>query len=228
MMKPVLALLVGIGLSACTAEANMSSLSYLGPQQSSGESPRDVTTAAREVTRLLEVRGYQMIDQHSDAPGGGLTLKFEKSDRALAATKVDQPVGARDIGSVFYAWITPTGPSSSLIKLLGKPTINGAEPCTNDNVVQACTRVILDQDFVQTFMSGQDEAEVAHGVLSELSLEGFVTAPGPGADPQAVAAASARSACEAKASQVAEVADRENDLDKRAEILKTAPDCSKL
>ncbi|HTR55670.1 MAG TPA: hypothetical protein VMJ10_33565 [Kofleriaceae bacterium] len=216
-----LALLGALALAGCMADANMSSRSYLGPADSGAVSSRDEYTAAKEVTRLLEVRGYQMVDQHVDAPNGELQLKFTKSMRGLVASR--DPLVANDVGSVFYAWVTPTSPASSTIALLGKPTLAGVEPCTNDGVALPCQNVSTATSFVDSYLSGHDEAEVAHGVLSELALEGFTTGPLPVA-PQ-VAQADKHAACVAQAKDIYTRADQLNDLDARDALLKTVPNC---
>ena len=219
-----LALLGALALAGCMADANMSSRSYLGPADSGATSSRDADSASKEVTRLFEVRGYQMVDQHIDAPNGERLLKFGKTSRALAAQKDDgQPVGAGDVGSVFYAWVTPTSATTSTIALLGKPTLAGVEPCTNDGVALPCQNVSTASGFVSTYLSGHDEADVAHGVLSELALEGFTTGPLPVAP--VVAQDDEHAACLAQAKTIYARADQMNDVDQRAAVLKTVPKC---
>jgi hypothetical protein len=169
-----LALLVCLLLPACV-EATWSSRSYLSHDQSSGATNRDVTTTAREVVRLFEVREFQLLDQQAmRATDGGLVMKLAKSNRPLPANKTVSPgVGAHDVGSVFYVWITPDGADGSRVELLGKPTLAGAEPCTTEGV-KPCTTVTASAQFVAAFMSGRDEAQIVHGILSELQLEGYV------------------------------------------------------
>lgn len=206
------------------ADANMSSRSYLGPADSGAVSSRDMYTAAKEVTRLFEVRGYQMVDQHVDAPNGELLLKFSKGNRALAAQKDDrQVIGVNDVGSVFYAWVTPVTPQSSTVALLGKPTLGGVEPCTTDGVALPCQQLSANPDFVATFLSGKDEAEIAHGILSELALEGIATGPLPVAP--AIVKDEKQTACVAQAKAIYSRADQMNDADARDALLATVPDC---
>jgi hypothetical protein len=219
---PVLPILA-MASAACSAEATLSSRSYLGASESGAVSSRDVVTTAREVSRLFEIRGYQLLDQHIDSPGGELVLKFAKSQRALAPRKDDdQPVGAGDVGSVFYAWIAPHGRDEATVALLGKPTLAGTEPCTDDGVPLRCGRVTGQASFVSTLLSGRDEAEVAHGVLTELALEGVSVGPLP-PSPGERAEQSAR--CVARAKDAIARAQLMNDLDKRAEVLKDVPRC---
>ena len=37
-----------------------------------------------------------------------------------------------------------------------------------------CTHIANSVEFISTFMSGREEAQIVHGILSELQLEGFV------------------------------------------------------
>ncbi|HEY1558317.1 MAG TPA: hypothetical protein VGF94_26000 [Kofleriaceae bacterium] len=227
MRENLLPFIALVAVGGCMADANMSSRSYLGTADSGAVSSRDMYTAAKEVTRLLEVRGYQMIDQHVDAPNGELLLKFAKSNRSLAAQKDDgQQVGSNDVGSVFYAWVTPVSPASSTIALLGKPTLAGVEPCTGDGVNLPCETVSTNSDFVSTFLSAHDEADVAHGVLSELALEGFTTGPLPIAP--AITKQEKHASCVVQVKQIYAQADQANDADVRDALLATVPNCDAL
>ena len=125
-----------------------------------------------------------------------------------------------------YAWITPTGASSSSVQLLAKPTLGGMEPCTTDTPSGLkCQEVDVYETFLSTHMSAQNEAEVVHGVLSELALEGYVagsptsvtlaTPPPPHADP----------ACLAQRSGILKEASKLSDADARARLIETAPTC---
>ncbi len=167
-----------VALPSCV-EATWSSRSYLSSDQSSSETNRDATATAREVTRLFEVRQFQLLDQKTSTLTGAMVIKFTKSNRALAAQKDgNEPVNAHDVGSVFYAWVTPNGAAGSRVELLGKPTLAGSEPCTNDGANLPCTHVTSSSVFISTFMSGREEAQITHGVLSELQLEGYVAGAG--------------------------------------------------
>ena len=141
------------------------------------DEPRHDHDRAR-AARLFEVRGFQLLDQRAVASSGGLLIKYSKTNRALPAqNNDDQNARARDVGSVFYAWVTPEGAAGSRVDLLGKPTLAGAEPCTQDGLKLPCTRVTVSEQFVAMFMSGREEAQIVHGILSELQLEGFLVAP---------------------------------------------------
>jgi hypothetical protein len=204
-----------------------SSRTYLGPQQSGAVTSHPIEETALEVTRLFEVRGFALVDQHVDAPNGELLLKYTKTTRPIAAQNDGVYLGSRDIGSVFYVWVAPAA-SGSTVNLLGKPTLDGTEPCTNDGVVLACNKVELDADFASTFMSGRTEADVAHGVLSQLALEGYavaalpVNAPALTSDPEAVQQVLA---CKAQKHDMLLKAVATKDPDEKRSILDRLPGC---
>src|SRR5271154_6992309 len=120
-LATVATLALAVSLTACVDETSKfaSSWTYLGAQNSRAELAHSTADSAREIVRLLGTRGYAMLDQHANSPAGELVLKFSKTNRPLAADKDDDAaIGARDVGSVVYAWITPTGPQSSRIALV--------------------------------------------------------------------------------------------------------------
>lgn len=211
-------------LAACVPEAdvNLSSRSYLGPSASGAMSDHDVATATREVIHLFEVRGFTLADQHVDRPDGELALRLTRTNRVTRSS---------EIGSVFYVWVTPTGARSSRISLLGKPTIAGVEPCTNDGVELPCSPIRGQEPVVAAFLSGRDEADVAHGVLSELQLDGFTTGPLPASAPPPKyvaippALVPAQHACLARRHEIFSEATTVGDADARGKLLASAPDC---
>jgi hypothetical protein len=201
-----------------------SSRSYLGPAQSGAVTAHTVNETSLEVTRLFEARGFAMLDQHIDAPNGERLLKFAKRNRALAAERDDgDQVGANDVGSVFYAWVTPTR-SGSTISVLGKPTLAGVEPCTDDGVMLPCAPLRADPWFASAYLSGHTEAEVAHGVLSELALEGYAIGPMPAGAPLPTGDP-AVAACRAQRHQALLEVLAEHDPDARAKLRDRVPSC---
>jgi hypothetical protein len=218
--------LIAASVAGCLpmTQINASSRSYLGPEQSGAVTTRSVGDTAREVTRLFEVRGFAMIDQHVDAPDGELRLKFTKGNRALAAEKDDrQVIGVADVGSVFYAWVKPA-PGGSTVSLLGKPTLAGVEPCTSDGVILMCEPLTAVPSFAGTYLSGRAEAEIAHGVLSQLALEGYAVGPMPASAPPPTRDA-AVDACKAQRHQILLRAVAEQDPETRHRLLHSVPHC---
>jgi hypothetical protein len=129
---------------------------------------------ALEVTRLFEVRGFALADQHLE--NGERILKYTKTNRPIAAdpSTLDR---ANDVGSAFYAWVAPTA-TGSTVSLLGKPMLRGVEPCTDDAVRLPCTHLEVESNFAALYLTGHAEADIAHGILSQLALEGYAVAPG--------------------------------------------------
>ncbi len=119
------------------------------------------------MTRLLGTRDFALVDSRTNSPNGQLLLKYTKGSRSLT-TQIDDPrlPRARNVGSVLYAWITPTSATTSTLNLLGKPTLSGQAPCTPDSPGLPCQVVEVDPDFLTTHMSGRFEVDV-HGVLNQ-------------------------------------------------------------
>jgi hypothetical protein len=214
-------------LSGCMADVSASSRTHLGPEQSGAVTSRSLDDTAREITRLFEVRGFAMADQHVDGPDGERVLKFAKGNRAFAAEKADsQPVNANDVGSVFYAWVTPAQ-AGSTVSILGKPTLAGAEPCTNDGVWLPCTPLSIDKDFAARYLSGRAEADIAHGILSQLEFEGYAIGPLPpdAPVPNARAQAVHEKACKAQRQELLRQVAGEQDSAMRKQLVQDLPSC---
>lgn len=218
-------------LSGCMADVSASSRTYLGPEQSGAVTSRSPDDTAREVTRLFEVRGFTMVDQHVDGPDGERVLKFAKGNRAFAAEKDDSaPVNANDIGSVFYAWVTPEH-AGSTVSILGKPTLAGTEPCTNDGVWLPCTSLSVGKKFAAMYLSGHVEADIAHGILSQLELEGYATgplppnAPVPNARARVAHEAASEAACKTQRQDILRQVAAEPDPEARKRLVKDLPSC---
>ncbi len=170
--------------TATTTNVSASSRTILGPQGSGAVTLHPLDDTAREVAHLFETRGFVLLDQHVDAPNGERLLKLSKTNRDL-------------VGDVFYAWIAPT-PTGSTVSLLGKATVLDLEPCTDDGVALPCSPLESFPAYLDLHFTGLGEAEIAHGILSELELEGYAIAPLPAdappptGDPAALACKAAR------------------------------------
>jgi hypothetical protein len=94
--------------------------------------------------------------------------------------------------------------------------------------VLACNKVELDADFASTFMSGRTEADIAHGVLSQLALEGYAVAALPvnatalTSDPEAV---QQLLACKTQKHDLLLKAVASKDPDEKRSILDHLPGC---
>ena len=171
-------LTLALALAGCVAETSTfpSSRSLLARTLSGAATAHGVDETGRELVRLFEIRDYAVADAYRDPATGERLLKLAKIDRASAADRAAAwPPELASIGSVFYVWIAPA-PDGSTIHLLGKPTLTGEEPCTQDGLDLPCAPLRLRADLVAAHLNGRAEAAVAQGVLSELALEGY-TAP---------------------------------------------------
>lgn len=84
-------------------DVSASSRTHLGPEQSGAVTTHSVDETAREVTRLFEIRRFEMVDQHVDAPNGERVLKFVKGSKTFVAEKRDAAQATEDdVGSAFY------------------------------------------------------------------------------------------------------------------------------
>lgn len=224
----VLTLAAAVALAGCFSEVNTSSRTYLGPAGSGVVVSHSVDESALEVTRLLEVRGYMLKEMITDTPEGERRLKFTKSNRPLSADS--DFYSARDVGSVFYVWVTPDG-TGSTVSLLGKPTFGGVEPCTHDGVLLTCEQLLVDKDLVDRFLLAKNETDVVRGVLAELQLEGYVVrampadAPPPTPDVEAKKRQAVLDDCHHRQHDVAVAAYAEKDPYKHTAIIRTLPHC---
>ncbi len=225
-----LVLACAFALSGCLVgvPVHTSSLTYLSVGQSGATTAHAPVDTAREVTRLFGIRGVALAEQHPITGTGGYAIRLTKSNRGIPATKDDSlPITARDVGSVFYAWVVPSG-SGSTVTMVGKPTLDGAEPCSPGALGLACSASFdVDPTFASAFLSGKAEADVVQGVLSELELEGFANAGLPAATPIVPGTPPPMpvAVCEQQRHDAFARAQATQDLDDRATILKSAPDC---
>lgn len=204
MRKPCSLVLV-LAASGCLSYANTDpSAGYrmLGVTGAGAESRADATTTANQLTRVFAERGFTLQHERADPASGEIALELWKTRR-----RVD---------SVYYAWVRPDGARGSQIWLVGGPVSYVDE--------QDASYVAPAQPW------GIAEDQAAQGAMSELQLAGVVSGGlPPGAVPPTGVAdvrLHAHADCEAMRREVANVAARSNDLDKRAEILQTAPRCA--
>jgi hypothetical protein len=181
-LKTLLAPVLGVVASCATTHYaqtyDLSTRSFLSAQDSGGLTHLAAADAARQVTHVFEARGFALADSQVDAPNGELLLRFTRTVPMVAgiyqgAVFYDYP------GSVFYVWVTPVASASSTIALIGKPTFDGVEPCTSDRIGQPCQLVEGESLSADKRDFAAREAEIAHGVMSELSVNGVIVGPLP-------------------------------------------------
>jgi hypothetical protein len=219
MKHSTLATILTLGLAAtgCVTEITASSMAYLGPHGSEVVVDRPAAAGALAITRLFTERGFGLVDQHAAAPGNQIILAF-KGNRGAVTGGDKHGVYSSEIGSVFYVWVTPIDDTRSTVIMMGKPTIDGVEPCTDDGPTGPrlpCSKVLASYGQA-TQMSGYNEAEVVHGVFAELALEGHVVGAVPPSAPEV------RNACRHDIFDQARAA---KDDESRLEVLKALPTC---
>jgi hypothetical protein len=219
MMNSTLASVLAIALVGCLPSTVPigSSNTYLGPQGSQATIRGTASDSALEITHLYSARGFTLIDQHVTGPNGQIALEY-KGNRNAASDRARYNAESGSIASVFYVWVTPAGPDSSNVSMFGKPTIDNQQPCT-DGPSLPCDKVEL-YPFLAPLMSGADEAEIVHGVFSELALENEIIGAVP-PSPEEVHDASVASCLDQRRKTVA--ASLKLDHDARIELLQKLP-----
>jgi hypothetical protein len=153
--------------AGCRPLAARSSAAVLGPDGSSAVVRRAPAEAALEVARLLSERGYAIVDQRQD--GATIALRLKGVRRIFVQRK-----SSYEIGSAYHVTIAPHGDAQAEVTLIGRPIYEGAELCTSDlRLAAPCERRRGDYEH-EGELDGAAEAEVVHGVFSELQLRGEI------------------------------------------------------
>ena len=150
-----------LALAGCFAEVQ-SSTHVLGAASSAAELRAPPLEVARTLTKLFATRGYSLVDQQRD--GAMLVLRLKGNREVTSLGK-----GATQFGSLFEVRIASAGPGSR-VTMLGVPIIDGRVACTTEHTVLPCEVVDL-PDGLQRDVDGSAEADVVHGVFSELALD---------------------------------------------------------
>lgn len=208
--------LLAIVLTSCFATP-YNSRAVLAPDQSGAVLRSPPIDAAREITRLMTSRGYSLLDQHIEGPA--LVLRLGGNREALTTGR---PTSTTQFGSVFYARIAPA-PEGSRVGMVGSPLLDDIEICTQPPSGQPC-RALTVNEREGSHIDGVAEANVIHGVLSELGLEQLVVAPY--ADPAlAPAPAPHVATCEDRRRNYVTAAAKVRDPDLRKKLFANAPSC---
>jgi hypothetical protein len=235
---------IALTLAGCTAMTPAaSSNAVLTPERSWVIVNKPPQAAAVDVVRAFHDRGFVLVDIQRDDRGVVARFKGARkavSERVIGALDVvmataeiaeaftddregdphhehEPTIEHYEIGSVFYVRLEPRGEMTS-IAAFGRPTNNGVEACTADpDVVAPCAKLEAGPT-VYPEIAGFAEAEVIHGVFSELRLIGLVVAPD-----LEVAVASRR--CWERRRDIERRAARVSHPRARAGIMRTAPTC---
>ncbi|MGZ6142456.1 MAG: hypothetical protein ACXWLM_03905 [Myxococcales bacterium] len=163
--------------AACVAPIRASSRDVLTDQQAtlSLELPREQAVA--RLGEAMRSRRFEIIDKRAAADGLVLKYKGQRTSVTVVAGYAQKGSGqvqgsSNDIGSVFYAFVSSPAPGRTVIRMVGKPTGNGREVCSDhDQDLDACPEdVKAGVNFVgRQQMTGREEAETIRGVFAELS-----------------------------------------------------------
>jgi hypothetical protein len=153
--------LITAGCIPMPHEVRTTSYAELPEQQSEIIVAGTLDQTQQVLVEKLANRGFPLLDRRPT--DNGIWLKFG-GNRDFA--------GYDTIGSVFYAWVDPTGvvTSGTRVRMVGKPTLNHKEGCPSEDGT-SCTPLTTFQTWG---VSGHEEALAIHGVFSELALDGVV------------------------------------------------------
>jgi hypothetical protein len=170
---------------------------------------------ARALVSLFTHRGYPLVDQRALADGSVL-LRL-KGSRVQITEGGKHWVASSVVGSVFYAVIKDSGANLTSLDLYAKPTLDGHEGCDPRT---DCEPLYADARQYRE-MSGAEEAEVIHGVIAELALEGLAIPP------QVSAVQAHDERCLAQRRLILQRAENATWTYTREMILQTAPTCDR-
>jgi hypothetical protein len=203
-------------LGACMTPVTSSSRTFLSVYESRAVVNEDPHAASVDMIAMLGERHYNLVDQRST--NDALVLTF-RGDRTIVTEGGRQGVSSTNIGSEFTATLQAMPGGVTQVELYGRPLIDSANP-----------KLGPFQDADHLHVTGAEEAEVVHGVLSELAVtRKIVPAPRPATTPP-VAPAVARSGsqhdqCVAERHAAYERARTISDPAARAKVYESAPSC---
>lgn len=205
-------------LAACAPVAlQSSSKDHLGDHRATVFASGDTDKLLPAIVEAFGKRGFALADRRVVA-GAGL-LKFKG---------VREYWRGSPVGSVFYVRFAKEEGRAMQVFMLGKPTIDGAETCsTADKELEVdCDEVVRSWDWRGHHkVSGREEAETIRGLIAELSLanpEAFTLVPEPEPGPNAERDPS----CLARRKEIAERAKDQKDLQRRAQLYQSMPQCA--
>ena len=235
-----------------------SSSAVLTPERTWVIVSKPAQPAALDVARLFTQRGFALADIQNDDRGVTLRFVGDRKDAAEeVVTAVDALVAVAnvadvlenteesrqraelralaheptiehyDLGSVFYVRIEPRGETMTSISAVGRPTRDGVEACTNDPIDAPCAKLETG-GAVHHLVAGHSEAEIIHGVFSELRLAGSVVAPDLATMERQRAANLANRRCWEIRREREAAAARVSNVRAKQGILRTRPNCDAL
>ncbi len=150
-------------VSGCYATVRSSS-AHLTAQQSSATVTRRVGAATDEIVRLFAARNITLVDERPLGPGDSRLLKLVGDRRQPAPV----PYGERHtVDSVYYARVEPTV-TGATVQIVGKPAVDGVEPCTADpGFTLPCSNIRAPEELADS-VDGYQEAQLIYNLLVEL------------------------------------------------------------
>ena len=114
-MKPLFVVAV---LTGCTYPIQGTSRVFLTEHESQQIVPRSFVETEQLVNEKLAARGFTLVTRREDPRSASL---YFLGNRDFS--------GASTIGSTFYARFSPLSAGTTLVTLVGKPTMNHRESC---------------------------------------------------------------------------------------------------
>lgn len=164
-----------------TVLARFSTVQPLGDAGSTLSTTRSATELVAALSKELDRRGFLLVD-HGEARTGVQVYVFRGSrSSAPVVSQVANQATARtiELGSVFYAIVQPlpagVNPSGARLLLFGKPTVNGADLCSDADArltefSYRCKDVVVEEGSSQRAnITGREETDVVRGVLLTLT-----------------------------------------------------------
>ena len=206
-MKNSIAVFLLFAAACTAKTPAQSSSAVLTPERTWVIVAKPARPAAIDVARMFQQRGFALTDVQNDESGITLRFTGDRKDAseqivtgidvlvaiADVADALENSKEARrrtrerhyhheptiehyDLGSVFYVRVEPRGETMTSISAVGRPTRDGVEACTADEIDAPCAKLETG-GAVHHQVAGYAEAEIIHGVFSELRLSGAVVAP---------------------------------------------------
>ncbi len=188
--SPRLAALLAIAAASCASAVapltpvRASSVPLLGAQASSLRVARPVGAVLAQLESLFDKRGDHLIAAYPARDGSGDKLYAFKGRReAVVLGTVDTvnegyaygETRTYQFGSVFYAVLHAADAQATDVLIVGKPSLNGQELCSDDDwrlkrFEYWCVDSKLGQaGSLRASLQGKDEADTVRGVLLELA-----------------------------------------------------------
>jgi hypothetical protein len=164
-----------------TVLARFSTVQPLGDAGSTLSTARSAADLVAAVSKELERRGFLLVDKGETRTGVQVYVFRGSRSSATVVTEAANQVGIRtiELGSVFYALVQPipagVNPSGARLFLFGKPTVNGADLCSDVDARliefgYQCKDVAVEEgSSFRASITGREETDVVRGVLLTLT-----------------------------------------------------------